>query len=83
MTSQPPTRSDTTIAVTGATGRLGGRVARRLAAAGIPQTLLVRDPARAPHLPAATALPGSFADRAAVRAALRETRRRWICPPSS
>jgi len=32
------------IAVTGATGQLGGRIARRLAADGIPQRLLVRDP---------------------------------------
>jgi len=41
------------IAVTGATGQLGGRVARRLAAAGVPQRLLVRDPERAPQLPGA------------------------------
>ena len=40
----------TAVALTGATGRLGGRVARRLAARAIPQTLLVRDPARAPRL---------------------------------
>ncbi|HEX6356442.1 SDR family oxidoreductase [Actinophytocola sp.] len=59
------------IAVTGATGRLGGRVARRLAAAGTQQTLLVRDPARAPALPGATPLPASFGDRDSVRRALR------------
>lgn len=41
----------TTIAVTGATGRLGGRIARRLADRGIPQRLAVRTPARAPELP--------------------------------
>lgn len=34
------------LAVTGATGRLGGRVARRLAEADVPQRLLVRDTAR-------------------------------------
>ncbi|MBB5957052.1 uncharacterized protein YbjT (DUF2867 family) [Saccharothrix tamanrassetensis] len=69
MTDQP-TRSDVTIAVTGATGRLGGRVALRLAAAGVPQRLVVRDPARAPELPGATPVPGSFTDRDAVLAAL-------------
>jgi NAD(P)H dehydrogenase (quinone) len=58
------------IAVTGSTGRLGGRVARRLATAGLGQRLLVRDPARAPQLPGATAAPASYADRDAVRRAL-------------
>jgi NAD(P)H dehydrogenase (quinone) len=38
------------LAVTGATGGLGGWVARRLAASGVAQRLLVRDPARAPRL---------------------------------
>jgi NAD(P)H dehydrogenase (quinone) len=38
------------IAVTGSTGALGGRVARRLAAAGVTQRLVVRDAARAPEL---------------------------------
>ncbi|MGM1059891.1 SDR family oxidoreductase [Saccharothrix sp. Mg75] len=59
------------IAVTGATGRLGGRVARRLAAAGLPQTLLVRAPARAPGLPGAHVVRAAFTDRDAVRDALR------------
>ncbi|MEU5695836.1 SDR family oxidoreductase [Actinosynnema sp. NPDC020468] len=59
-----------TTAVTGVTGRLGGRVARRLAAAGVPQRLLARDPSRAPSLPGCTAVPGDFADPAALRAAL-------------
>jgi NAD(P)H dehydrogenase (quinone) len=58
------------IAVTGATGQLGGRVARRLAARGIAQQLLVRDPARAPQLPGATVTRASFTDRDAVRQAL-------------
>jgi len=40
------------IAVTGATGELGGRVAARLAKLGIAQRLVVRDPKRAPRLPA-------------------------------
>lgn len=58
------------IAVTGATGQLGGRVARRLAAAGVPQRLLVRDPGRAPRLPGADVVRAPFGDGAAVRQAL-------------
>src|SRR3954471_12609652 len=60
----------TRVAVTGATGRLGGRVARRLSALGVPQTLLVRDPARAPQLPKATVRTASFSAPDAVRGAL-------------
>ncbi|MEU0692474.1 SDR family oxidoreductase [Streptomyces niveus] len=64
MSSLPPDPSaDTTFAVTGSTGRLGGRVARLLAADGIAQTLIARDPARAPRLPGATAVPGAYGDR--------------------
>jgi uncharacterized protein YbjT (DUF2867 family) len=62
------------IAVTGATGQLGGRVARRLAARGTAQLLVVRDPARAPELPGATVARAGFADAAAVRTALRGVR---------
>ena len=40
--------ADDLIAVTGATGELGGRVATRLAARGASQRLIVRDPSRAP-----------------------------------
>jgi uncharacterized protein YbjT (DUF2867 family) len=58
------------IAVTGASGRLGGRIARRLAAAGVGQRLAVREPSRAPRLPGATAVPAPYGDRAAVRDAL-------------
>ena len=72
MTERPSFTGDgTPIAVTGATGRLGGRVARRLAAAGVPQRLLVRDPGRAPALPGATVARAAFGDRDAVREALR------------
>jgi NAD(P)H dehydrogenase (quinone) len=39
------------IGVTGATGGVGGRVAARLGDHGVPQRLVVRDPARAPSLP--------------------------------
>ncbi|GAA3131584.1 SDR family oxidoreductase [Streptosporangium carneum] len=60
----------TTIAVTGATGRLGGRVAARLAAAGTDQRLVVRDPARAPRLAGAQVAQADFADTEAVRRAL-------------
>ncbi|MEV8632346.1 SDR family oxidoreductase [Streptosporangium sp. NPDC051023] len=60
----------TTIAVTGATGRLGGRVAARLAAAGTDQRLVVRDPARAPQLAGAEVARADFADAEAVRRAL-------------
>jgi uncharacterized protein YbjT (DUF2867 family) len=58
------------IGVTGATGRLGGCVARRLAAVGAPQRLLVRDLARAPRLPRAQAAHAVFSDHDAVRDAL-------------
>jgi len=60
----------TVIGVTGATGRLGGRVARRLSDAGASQRLLVRDPARAPRLSGSTVARAAFGDRRAVIAAL-------------
>jgi NAD(P)H dehydrogenase (quinone) len=63
-----------TLAVTGATGALGGMVARRLAEQGVPQRLLARDPGRAPALPQAVAVPFSFADGAAARRALEGAR---------
>lgn len=59
-----------TLAVTGATGGLGGRVARALAARGIAQRLLVRDPARAPLLPGATLARTTYDDPAAAATAL-------------
>jgi len=58
------------VGVTGATGRLGGRVARRLAAAGAAQRLVVRDPSRAPVVAGASVARAEFGDVAAVRAAL-------------
>ncbi|MFG3153794.1 SDR family oxidoreductase [Streptomyces sp. NPDC048219] len=67
--------SEATYAVTGSSGRLGGRIARRLAAAGVPQTLLARTPARAPRLPGATAVPGDYGDHDALVRALRGTDR--------
>lgn len=59
-----------TIAVTGATGRLGGRVARMLAASGTKQRLVVRNPVRAPRLPTTEVTQATYADEAAVRRAL-------------
>ncbi|MFI1031845.1 SDR family oxidoreductase [Streptomyces sp. NPDC020951] len=62
--------SEPTVVVTGATGRLGGRVARRLAERGVAQRLLVRSPERAPRLPGATAVHGDYGDRDALRRGL-------------
>jgi NAD(P)H dehydrogenase (quinone) len=62
--------SDGQLAVTGATGGLGGRVVRRLADRGVPQRLVVRDPARAPELPGATVVSADYGDGEAMRAAL-------------
>lgn len=58
------------IAVTGATGELGGRVARRLAARGVPQRLVVRDPSRAPDLDGAEVVTAEYQDGEAMRRAL-------------
>ena len=58
------------IAVTGATGAVGGRVAQRLADAGISPRLIARDPSRAPQLSGAEVAQAEYADAAAMRAAL-------------
>ncbi|MEZ0163220.1 SDR family oxidoreductase [Kineococcus sp. LSe6-4] len=55
------------IAVTGATGQIGGRVARGLAAAGAQQRLVVRDPNRAPDLEGADVRVATYADGEALR----------------
>jgi uncharacterized protein YbjT (DUF2867 family) len=58
------------IGVTGATGALGGRVARHLAERGVEQRLIVRDAARAPALPGAeVAEAPDYADTEAMRRA--------------
>lgn len=57
------------IAVTGVTGGLGGRVARRLAEQGARQRLVARDPARAPALAGAEVATGSYDDRDGLRRA--------------
>src|SRR5262249_16794745 len=49
---------------------LGGRVAKRLAAQGHHQRLLVRDIARAPQLPGAGAVQASYEDTLSMRTAL-------------
>jgi NAD(P)H dehydrogenase (quinone) len=59
-----------TLAVTGATGELGGRVARRLAGRGVAQRLVVRDPARAPALPGAEVAQATYGNGEAMRRAL-------------
>ena len=62
------------VAVTGVTGRLGGAVASRLAALGVPLRLLARDPSRAPRLPGSRVVAAEFGDAAAVRSALNGVR---------
>ncbi len=58
-----------TVALTGVTGELGGRVARRLAVLG-PLRLVGRDPGRMPDIPGAeVALAPGYDDRAAMAAA--------------
>jgi NAD(P)H dehydrogenase (quinone) len=59
------------LAVTGVTGRVGSRVAARLARLGFPQRLIVRDPSRMPSLPGAEVFRiASYADPAAMGKAL-------------
>jgi NAD(P)H dehydrogenase (quinone) len=64
------TTSTPFIGVTGCTGQLGGRVARRLAALGRPQRLLVRDLTRAPQLPGAKVVQASYEDGPSMKVAL-------------
>ena len=64
-------REDGPIAVTGATGAVGSRLAARLAQAGVPQRLVVRDPTRAPRLERAEVPSASgYGAAAEMRAAL-------------
>jgi NAD(P)H dehydrogenase (quinone) len=58
------------LAVTGSTGQVGGRVARLLAAAGVPQRLVVRDPGRAPVLDGTSVVRAGYGDGEAARRAL-------------
>lgn len=59
----------TTVAVTGTTGLLGGRVARLVA--DLRPRLVVRDPTRAPEIDGATVVQASYDDHGASVAALR------------
>lgn len=59
-----------TIAITGATGNIGGAVARALAADGVPFRMLVRDAARAPELPGTEVVVATYGDAEASRTAL-------------
>ncbi|WP_344154091.1 SDR family oxidoreductase [Kribbella yunnanensis] len=58
------------IALTGSTGQLGSRIARLLAAADVPQRLLVRDASRAPSLPGATVAVAAYGEHSALLDAL-------------
>jgi uncharacterized protein YbjT (DUF2867 family) len=58
------------IAVTGASGGVGGRVARLLDDRGAPIRLVLRDPAKAPGLPRAQTGRAAYEDGAAMRTAL-------------
>ena len=63
--------TDGLIAVTAATGGMGGRVARRLAQRGVPQRLVVRDAGRAPQLSEAEVVAAAgYEARAEMEAAL-------------
>jgi NAD(P)H dehydrogenase (quinone) len=59
------------LAITGSTGAIGGRVARRIADRGVAQRLLVRDPATAPSLAGAVPVAvSSYSDTDAMREGL-------------
>lgn len=60
-----------TIAITGATGNIGGAVSAALAAGAVPFRMLVRDASRAPELPGTEVAVATFADVDASRAALQ------------
>ncbi|MEK6310218.1 MAG: NAD(P)H-binding protein [Curtobacterium sp.] len=59
-----------TIAVTGATGNIGGAVARALADAEVPFRMVVRDASRAPQLPRTEVAVATYDDAEASRRAL-------------
>jgi uncharacterized protein YbjT (DUF2867 family) len=58
------------IAVTGVTGALGGRVAKLLAVRGLPLRLVARNPRRAPALPRSEVAAASYGDGGAMMNAL-------------
>jgi uncharacterized protein YbjT (DUF2867 family) len=65
--------SYTGLAITGATGAVGGRIASRLAGLGHPQRLIVRDKNRAPDLPGTGVAQAPYEDPRALREALAGT----------
>ena len=65
---------DMGLAITGATGAVGGRIASRLSRLDHPQRLIVRDTKRAPNLPGARVAKASYEDPRALRKALAGTR---------
>lgn len=59
------------LAIAGASGQVGSRVAERLAVRGLAQRLIVRDPSRSPHVPGAEiAIAASYGDGASMQQAL-------------
>jgi NAD(P)H dehydrogenase (quinone) len=67
----PDPTTPATVAVTGTSGALGSRVARRLAEQGVPQVLVGRDLDRMPELPGAERRgPSAYDDEPALRSAL-------------
>ena len=69
------------IAITGATGVVGGGTAARLAARGVPTRLVVRDPARAPSLDGAEVRVASgYGAREEMAAALDGIRALFLIP---
>jgi NAD(P)H dehydrogenase (quinone) len=69
------------MAVTGATGAVGTRVATRVAERGARQRLVVRDPTRAPKLPGAEVRAASgYGDAEGMRAALEGAHTVFLIP---
>src|SRR4051794_34123557 len=68
------------IAVTGATGYVGGATARHLAAQGVPLRLVVRDPGRAPDLGAEVRAASSYGAGDEMRAALEGADTLFLVP---
>jgi uncharacterized protein YbjT (DUF2867 family) len=69
------------IAITGATGVVGGATAARLAARGVPTRLIVRDPSRAPALDGAEVRAASgYGSREEMTAALEGIRTLFLIP---
>ena len=70
QTNEPAQASSPSLAVTGASGNVGGVVARLLSERGLPLRLLANTPSRAPKLPGAHAVQCSYEDTPASREAL-------------